>query len=135
MPRAKPAAASTRRDPGPDLPDHMVQRIVPAAAAPAVNSVFQAGQVAAGKRTHTREPVDIAKVKVYDNRPIPSVTSGRGAHSDYKRIYDELLTAPGKSVDLTPRQAKSMINWGKKNGKKLATRVLGPDVAGVWRIK
>lgn len=129
MPRAKPAAASTRRDPGPDLPGHMVQRTVPA------NSVFQAGQMAAGKRTHVREPVDIAKVKVYDNRPIPSVTSGRGAHSDYKRIYDELLTAPGKSVDLTPRQAKSMISWGKKNGKKLATRVLGPDVAGVWRIK
>lgn len=129
MPRANTKPAAARGDPGPDLPGNMVQRTLPA------NSVFQAGQMAAGKRTHTREPVDIAKVKVYDNRPIPIVTAGRGAHSDYKRIYDELLTAPGKSVDLTPRQAKSMISWGKKNGKKLATRVLGPDVAGVWRIK
>lgn len=121
MPRANPA--------GRDLPDNPVQRTLPA------NSVFQAGQMAAGKRTMAREPVDVAKVKVYTNRPIPCVTAGRGALSDYKRIFDELLTAPGMSVDLTPRQAKSMISWGKKNGKQLATRILGPDVAGVWRVK
>jgi hypothetical protein len=119
MPRAQPA--------GRDLPDHPVQRTVPA------NSVFQQAQQTAGK--YVRHPVDISKVKVYRDRPLPSVTTGRGALSDYARIYDELLTQPGMSVDLTPKQAKSMISWGKKNGKKLATRVLGPDLAGVWRLK
>ena len=87
MPRANPQAAT--------------RQTTPYSAHCPPTSVFQAGQMAAGKRTMAREPVDVAKVKVYTNRPIPCVTAGRGALSDYKRIFDELLTAPGMSVDLT----------------------------------
>jgi hypothetical protein len=116
-----------KADPGRALSDHPVQRTVPA------NSVFQAAQQAAGK--YTRHPVDLAQLKVYTDRPLPPVSTGRGAQSEYARIYAEVLTKPGMSVDLTPKQAKSFISWGKKNGKHLATRALGPNLAGIWRLK
>jgi hypothetical protein len=126
------APATRRADRDAPLSDHPVQRIVPA------NSVFQVAQQQAGgqpRRTITPVPrPDLANVKAYTDRPMPAVQCGRGAQSVYAVIYERHLTRVGASVDLTPRQAKSMISWGKKAGKKLAVRAVAPDVSGVWRV-
>lgn len=130
MPRS--ATATTRNPNGPPLSDYPVQRTAPA------NSVFQAAQLAANKPRRTYDPVpapDLASLKAYTTRPMPAVQCGRGAQSAYALIYERHLTQKGASVDLSPKQAKSMISWGKKAGKKLAMRALGPDVTGVWRLE
>lgn len=113
------------------LSDHPVQRTVPA------NSVFAMGQQARSETPspskQKREPIDMAKVPAYKDRPLPAPRFG--GISTFATIFEQKLPHAGASVDLTRTQAKSMLSWGKKNGKKLAIRELGPDLFGIWRLE
>lgn len=119
-------------DPKRELSDYPTQRTVPA------NSVFQVAQQARqqpGRSSQVRSPIDLANLKTYTARPLPDLLCGRGARSSFAIIWEEKLTTVGASVDLNRTQAKSMISWAKKNGKKVAMRQLGPDLFGVWRME
>lgn len=136
--RANPNPAAARRDPGPDLPDHPVQRTVPAATAPPLSTIFQAGAVAkqAAKTERARprfSPPDPDAVKIVSGKTIPPLERGPGAISPYQRLYDRLKKNQC-AEGLTPSQARSFASWAKRRGKRVTIRVYPNDTADAWRM-
>ena len=137
MPSNKAAAAKSR--PGRELPDHPVQRVVPAATAAPLSSVFQAGaaaqqSAAAERRARPRfNPPDADAVKIVSGKAIPPLERGPGAVSPYQRLYDRLKK--GQCAEgLTPSQARSFASWAKRRGKRVTIRVYPNDTADAWRM-
>lgn len=138
-PKPKAAPASTKRDAGPPLTDHPVQRTVPAASAPPLSSVFAAGAVAkaasaqASKRGKFNPP-DPDQVRIVSGKPIPPLERGPGAISPYQRLWEKLAKKGQCAEGLTPSQARSFQAWGKKHKKAITIRVHG-ETADAWRME
>jgi hypothetical protein len=95
----------------------------------AMNSVFDTGAPpSASARRYLK--VNPAAVVIKSGVPIPEVRVD--AQSLWQGVYSRMKK--GDMAELSEREAKSLISWGKRNKHKLTTRRLGEDCVGVWRL-
>lgn len=97
----------------------------------AMNSAFDTGASGKPRRRAVAEPVDPSKLQIERGVPLPPAITGPA--TAWASVYARMSI--GDMVRLTKTQAKSFVSWGSKNKGSLACRTLGPDSAGVWRVK
>ena len=112
---------------------HAAAPAQPPAAAPATATAQPTAKRATGDARPSKQ-IDLATLKVHKHRPLPAIDlSPPRRQSIYARIWHEVLTEKGDSVDLTKRQALSMAQWARKHKHKVLVRKLDGDLYGVWR--
>lgn len=97
----------------------------------AVSSVFDAGRKARGPRVML-PPLDVAKLQIRKDVPLPPPSGSVTRASRYKALLDRMQ--PGDSVELPRRHASSLVAYAREHGIKVAVRRVSGEVTALWRL-
>jgi len=130
---APPPVCADDDDPRDLLP--VRQTTVPAATTPKESPMATTPTVAPPQPKKPRAAVpdfDPLSIELKKDRPLPTSSRGAGP-SRYQQLLARMQ--PGDSVDLPTAIAKGLISAAKRADVKLASRVISPELTGVWRLR